>query len=69
MKVKRLSQQRERTKAYGVFMDSHPLADIFPLMERAFVTVDGAVMLIREKTGIPIPKSRLHQEDHSEVAS
>jgi hypothetical protein len=34
----------------------------------ALVTVDGAVMLIREKTGIPIPKSRLHKDSAAGIA-
>jgi hypothetical protein len=34
----------------------------------ALVTVDGAVMLIRERTGIPIPKSRLHKDSALGIA-
>jgi hypothetical protein len=30
--------------------------------EVALVTIDGAVSLIREKTGIPVPKSRIHKD-------
>jgi hypothetical protein len=32
------------------------------------VTIDGAVMLIRERTGIPIPKSRLHKDSAAGIA-
>jgi hypothetical protein len=30
--------------------------------EAALVTIDGAVKLIHEKTGVPVPKSRIHKD-------
>jgi len=36
--------------------------------DKALVTIDGAVMLIRERTGIPIPKSRLHKDSAAGIA-
>ena len=30
--------------------------------EAVLVTIDGAVNLIHEKTGIPVPKSRIHKD-------
>jgi hypothetical protein len=30
--------------------------------EEALVTIDGAVNLTHEKTGIPVPKSRIHKD-------
>jgi hypothetical protein len=36
--------------------------------DEALVTVDGAVMLIRERLGIPIPKSRLHKDSAAGIA-
>ena len=36
--------------------------------DNKLVTVDAAVALIRERTGIPIPKSRLHNDSASGVA-
>ena len=36
--------------------------------DKALVTVDAAVALIRERTGIPIPKSRLHKDSAAGIA-
>ena len=36
--------------------------------DKALVTVDGAVMLIRERLGIPIPKSRFHKDSAAGIA-
>jgi hypothetical protein len=36
--------------------------------DTALVTIDGAVMLIRERLGIPIPKSRLHKDSATGIA-
>jgi hypothetical protein len=36
--------------------------------DTALVTIDAAVMLIRERTGIPIPKSRLHKDSAAGIA-
>ncbi len=30
--------------------------------DTALVTIDSAVTLIRERTGIPVPKSRIHKD-------
>jgi hypothetical protein len=34
----------------------------------ALVTIDGAVMLIRERAGIPVPKSRIHKDCAAGIA-
>ena len=34
----------------------------------ALVTIDGAVALIREKTGVPIPKSRFLKDSANRIA-
>jgi hypothetical protein len=34
----------------------------------ALLTIDGAVMLINEQLGIPIPKSRLHKDSAAGIA-
>jgi hypothetical protein len=34
----------------------------------ALVTIDGAVALIRERTGIPVPKSRIHKDCAAGIA-
>jgi hypothetical protein len=34
----------------------------------ALVTIDGAVTLIRERTGIPIQKSRIHKDSAAGIA-
>ena len=39
------------------------MSDEYPL-----VTIDGAVALIRERTGIPIPKSRIHKDSALGIA-
>jgi len=36
--------------------------------DTALVTIDDAVTLIRERTGIPIPKSRLHKDSAAGIA-
>jgi hypothetical protein len=36
--------------------------------EYPLVTIDGAVALIRERTGIPIPKSRIHKDSALGIA-
>jgi hypothetical protein len=36
--------------------------------DEALVTVDGAVALIHEQLGVPIPKSRLHKDSASGIA-
>ena len=37
--------------------------------EAALITIDGAVNLIQEKTGIPVPKSRIHKDLAAGIAS
>jgi hypothetical protein len=32
------------------------------------ITIDGAVTLIRERIGIPIPKSRIHKDSAAGIA-
>jgi hypothetical protein len=39
-----------------------------PHDDQALLTVDGAVMLIRERLGIPIPKSRFHKDSAAGIA-
>jgi hypothetical protein len=36
--------------------------------DTALVTIDAAVTLIRERTGIPIPKSRIHKDCAAGIA-
>jgi hypothetical protein len=36
--------------------------------DTALVTIDGAVTLIRERTGIPVPKSRIHKDSAAGIA-
>jgi len=36
--------------------------------DEALVTIDGAVALIRERIGIPIPKSRIHKDSAAGIA-
>jgi hypothetical protein len=36
--------------------------------DTALVTIDGAVMLIRERTGIPVPKSRIRKDSAAGIA-
>jgi hypothetical protein len=36
--------------------------------DSALVTIDGAVTLIRERTGIPVPKSRIHKDSAAGIA-
>jgi hypothetical protein len=36
--------------------------------DTALVTIDGAVTLIRERTGIPVPKSRIHKDCAAGIA-
>jgi hypothetical protein len=36
--------------------------------DSALITIDGAVALIRERTGIPVPKSRIHRDCAAGIA-